>query len=168
MKKFLVLFLLCSSAFAQEGVRHATYDLGTLLDAVALNGAAATRTFTVGPTLSNRINLVGFSTIGFDVNYTYSAGGVLTFTCTGTSGSGAAATYAVNTLTTCTTSAGTCTLNWAGVVNTPTLAADKKFNFPLGVSSLQSVKCAVSLSGSPAAGDIVTVKGTAIADSGTR
>jgi hypothetical protein len=157
--------LMATAAIAGDEAKHMAWPLGTLLDDVALNAAAASRTFTVGPTIgpNNNQRLFGFSTVVLDVAYTYANTGTLTFTCTGT---GLDSSTADKTLTTCTTASGTCTLNWAGSVVTPSLSASKKFVFPLGVGALQAITCVVAHSGTPSASDKITVVGTAIADGG--
>ena len=146
--------------------KHASMYLGALISAKPLNGAASTLTFTVGPTLGDgRTALFGYSTITLDVDYTYSAGGVLVFTCTGTGIPVAAS--ATRVPTTMTVAAGAATLNWSGVISTPTLSTDKSFYFPIGLNGTQAFKCVLSMSGA-AAGDIVSVYGTLMADGGGR
>ena len=134
--------------------RNETYNLGTLLDAVALNGTDLT--FYVGPTLSGETNVVTrYRYLLLDFTYTYANTGTITATCTG----GPTQALATATLTTCTVSSGTCNLNWGGVITTPSLTASKHWDVPLGIGGRPVIKCVMSHSGSPSASDILTVKG---------
>lgn len=153
---------ICASAAAAQPNPNAC-ELATtatsehrLLNAVALNGGAGARTFTVA-------GLDGFRTLSLDPQYTWANNGTLTFTCTGKSAASATSTPTPTpvdtTLTTCSTAAGTCTLNFGGVVVTPSLTANKNFTFQLGIAGQSSITCVVVHGGTPGAGDILTVTG---------
>lgn len=115
------------------------------LSAVALDGAAGTRTFTFNP--------VGYARVIFYVDYTHSNDGTLTLTCTA-SDDGNTTDFA---LTTCTEASGTCTLNFAGVIVTPSLTTDKDFVAVLGVHSYRSVECVLEHGGTPDSADVATI-----------
>lgn len=148
---FLAIFLMAPMAMAASSV-HICEETPRLLNGVALNASEATRTFTIG-------GVAGYDILVISTQYTHANDGALTFTCTGKSAGAtdASVTKVDTTMTTCSTSSGTCTLNWSGVVVTPSLTADKDFNFVLGILGEQSIKCIISHGGSPGSGDLVTV-----------
>jgi hypothetical protein len=77
---------------------------------------------------------------------------VLTWTCTG----GPSSAEAIYALTTCTTVAGTCTLNMAGIMKTGTLLASTNYQAgPIQTGGNLAIKCTLTHSGA-AAGDKVT------------
>lgn len=128
----------------------------TLLDAVALNGAAGTRTFTW-------TGLKGTADVRLFLFFDYAANaGNITTTCT--------LSQADNTLdfmpTTCsdTIAAGvnTCTLSYAGIWKTPAaLSADKYFSFLVPLRGAAAMECIVAHDNTPGATDKITVYGIA-------
>jgi len=155
MKKLLSIIVLslalAAPAHAQkEAGLHSTYQLGTLLNAVSLNAVAGSRTFTVSSNL-----LKGYNKAFFHVAFTHANNGTLTLTCTG----GPTAADNAYAPTTCTVSTGTCTLNFAGVFVTPSLTTDKSYTIEMGVGGVKNLSCVMAHGGSPAAGDVVTIKG---------
>lgn len=162
MKRLLLAAVLLFSTpptLAQAGDVKA-HPLGTLLSAVALNGAAATRTFTVGPALTNGTRLYNYSILTLRVAYTWANNGTLTVTCT----EGDTVATATATPTTCTVASGTCTLNYAGVFVTPSLTASKTFKIDMGLTGSQALSCVVAHGGVPNANDKVTVSGVLLGE----
>lgn len=156
---FILLFGLAASAQTQGRHQCASAtrtDSGVvthlLLNDIALNGSATVRTFTVE-------DLEGYAELGLDVKFTHANNGTITFTCTGKSAHPLVADQLDTTLTTCTTASGTCTLNFGGVVVTPSLSASKTYTFPLKILNQKRVKCVVAHGGSPSASDKLTVVG---------
>jgi hypothetical protein len=151
---------------------HSTYPLGTLLDAAPLNGAASTLTFYLGPRAratdytdstdaTTGPQLRGYKTLLLELKFDYDAqAGTITTTCTG----GGTRATATSSLTTCTMSSGTCTLNFSGVAVTSSLSADKNWGFPITISPWPAIKCVVAHGGTPGAADTITVNGWLIAD----
>ena len=157
---------LAAPALAGTPTNEETCYLGKLLDAVAMNGAAATRTFSI---LSSNTNPQAclprkYAQLVLTASFTRVNTGTHTYTCT-VSGSGqstaALATYAP---TTCTEGAGTCTLSWGGVFVTPSMAASKDYAFRFGHRGYPNVKCVVEQSGAPGAGDVLTVYGELVSE----
>lgn len=157
MKKLVALFLglWClltpALAFAQAS-KHLTAPTGssspiTALSAVALNGAAATRTFSI-------TNKLGFADIMLMAKYTWANNGTMTFVCTH-SGDSNVTDY---TPSVCTLAAGVCTMDWAGTWTTPTLTASKNFSLYIGMRGAKDVECVVTHNGTPGAGDLITVQ----------
>lgn len=167
---FVAAFLLTATASAQAPMKGATvplgYKLGTSSTGVALNGAAGTRTFVVGPTINNGQQLAGFGKLGFDVDYTWANNGRIVFTCTvlGYADQSGAGTYTIYVPTSGIVSSGTYDLAFGGVVRTPSLTASKSYHFTLGIGSAGTVKCVVSHDGAPNANDKIKVQVTAYAD----
>jgi hypothetical protein len=153
----VVMLSLSAAACASSETSVSTYNLGTLLNAVALNGAAATRTFTIAPQLSNYHSLLEYSTLVTRMTYDYdSNAGALSMTCT----EGDTTTTATGSLTVCSTiSSGTCTVDFSGVMTTASLSADKKWTWSLGIAGSQALSCVVAQSGSPGASEKITVTG---------
>lgn len=127
-------------------------DAGTVLQEVALNGAAATRTITIGPTVCGR-SLASYQTMTIETDFTYAHTGTITWTCT----QGPDASRAVFKPTTCTTTAGTCTLSDAGVAVSPSRTASSQWGVRFGVAGYPVMRCTAShSSGSVSASDKLT------------
>lgn len=162
MKKYLLamsFLVFVLPAYAQDtGGNRKVSQTVTGLDAVALNGAAATRTFVISTDSDQNSNTGstanGYMAIHFWVDFTHANNGTLTLTCT-VGPSSADNDY---TPTTCTVASGTCTLNFGGVIVTPSLSADKKYEASMLILGNRDVSCVMAHGGTPAAGDIVTVK----------
>ena len=163
----LALFLFPSLASASR-----ITPVGTLLDDVALNGAAATRTFYVGrkvdcgrnnscdPTSATATptgDLVrDYNKLRLMLTFDYTAqAGAITLTCT----EGSTRTLATGVPSTATLSSGTYTLAWSGVVVTPSMSADTKWPVVINLNATEVVKCVVSHGGTPGATDKITVVG---------
>lgn len=161
MKRFVIAAAICilplpSMAQQERGV-YSRYELGTLLNAVALNGAAATRTFNLPDGIA-----AAYGKLLLRVSFTHANDGTLTIKCV--SPDDAAGTNDFD-MTTCTTSAGACALNFVtGATTQNVLTGDKKFAVPLGIAGYDQIECSVTHNGAPAAGDIVTVTGWLVAD----
>lgn len=134
-----------NSAEARSGPRHGTILIEKALDGVALNAAAASRTWTV--------DAEGWSLITFWVDFTHNNNGTLTITCTG----GPTSSDRDYDLTTCTVASGTCTLNDAGVLVTGSLSADKKYGARMDISAFRDLSCVIAHGGTPDASDLVTL-----------
>jgi len=155
----IVLFALLFSASAAAQNKHRAYPLGTKLSAVSLNAAAASRTFTVGPTLG-RDSLLDYGTLVLEYTFTHANNGTISTTCT----AGQTVATADKTLTTCVVSGGNCTIQFGGVATTATLTTDKKWLWRLGIKGIKALSCVVAHGGTPAAGDVITVTGYVVTD----
>ena len=80
-------FLLSPEAAAGVDGGHGWANMGTLIDAKALNAAAALRTFTVGPAVGSK-ELLDYGMLVVTVDYTYAAATDVQMACTATSDSG--------------------------------------------------------------------------------
>lgn len=139
---------------ADPGKRH-VLDLGTKLDAIALNGAAGTRTFTIGPRLENQ-DLLGFDELVLEHYFDFGAvAGTITTTCL----VGRTVATATFSPTTCTTAAGTCTVNMGGVFVTASLSADTKWVVRMRIEGYPALSCVVAHGGAAGATDKITVTG---------
>jgi hypothetical protein len=159
-----VLSFVSSVAFASEvGVQCRLKVIGVKLSDVAMNGSASTRTFTVADSDLNpnaagassyTDHLAWYRNMSIQSQWTRTSTGTITYTCTGTIApefSGPTAT-----LTTQTVSSGTATLNWSGVIVTPSMSASKDWITRLGIGGVQKIRCVAEQSGTPASGDILT------------
>lgn len=146
---FAVLILSIALPVAAEN--RAT-GVGTPLDNVAMNAAAGTRTFTVGPDIG-RVKLASYSYIVFEFDFTHANSGNIVLTCS----VGQTAATANKTPQVCSGS-GTCTLNDAGIFS-KAVTGDKKWSARMGIRGFLAMSCVASHSGSPAAGDKLTVVG---------
>jgi len=168
MKKLLVALILGLALPVQsaENVTMAGAP-GALLDAVALNAAASALTFYIGPRIQDASptsststtsgsEVKGFDKVRLEINYDYGATTVaLTLTCT----EGQTRAASAGKITTATYSSGAYTLEWAGVVTSPSMSADTVYQIEFLSRHAQVIKCVVSSSGSPGATDKVTVTG---------
>lgn len=151
----LILGSVPARAASQEVGKATILDVGTQLDAVALNAAAASRTFTIGPRFSNE-NVLGYTELVLEHFFDYTANaGTITTTCL----VGRTAATATFSPTTCTTSLGTCTVNMAGIFVTASLSADTKYVVRMRVEGYPTIKCTVAHGGTPGATDKITVTG---------
>jgi len=152
---FIVVILL-SAIYVRpaKAAGNRVYPLGTLIDNKALNGTAATLTFTIGPKIGNEW-LHSYSYLGLLTFYDYGTGGTLVITCkVGTSTSDV--NYPPDT---CIVSAGTCLMNTAGIFqSSAALAADAYFSPRLGIRSYPVISCVASMSGA-GANDKITITG---------
>jgi hypothetical protein len=159
MKTLAFLFVfLPATIFAAVGPSHLTAknkDSGGL-SAVAMNGAAATRTFTVD--LSDSQGMGTFATVVFFFNFVHANNGVISLTCTG----GPTDTDKDYILTTCDAASveGECAGHNAGILRSGTanLTGDKKWEQRLTVRGVKYLSCVAAHGGAPAAGDLLTIK----------
>ena len=166
MNKLLLAAILCLAPLAAQaadvGTQCRLKVIGVKLDGVAMNGAASTRTFTVAdsdlnPGLSASAytdHLAWYRNLSIESVWTKAAAGTITYTCTGTIAP--ALLLPNSTLTTQTVSSGTATLNWSGVLVTPSMSASKSWLTRIGIGGAQSIKCIAEQSGTPGAGDLLT------------
>jgi hypothetical protein len=135
------------------GPRHQMSKPVVKLSAVALNAAAASRTF----------DLVteGWDIASIWIDYTHANNGALTLSCLG--GHTASSTPAY-TLTTCTMASGACTLNDGGTFATASLSAAKHYEVRFGVRGYAEIRCVIAHGGSPNASDLVTVTAVTVAE----
>lgn len=156
MKKLAIFLALLTPSLVEasgvDGIRRCT-NMPILLDN---NDLSTTRTFSV-------TKLDGYDHLKFDVQFTHAATGTLTFTCTHKSAipsdiPAGLITRADVAPTTCSLSAGTCTLSFAGVWVTPSLTADKDFAIDVGILNVEQIDCSVVHSAGTAS-DYVTVTG---------
>jgi hypothetical protein len=155
--------MIAQTAFAAEEV----VSLGTLLDGVALNSSASSMTFYVGrrvndsnPTSSTDSSsgdaVKDFDKIRLEVSFDYGATSVaLTLTCM----DGQTRATATGRIPAATYDSGTYTLEWAGVVTSPSMSADTIYSIEFRTRQAEVIKCVLSSSGSPGASDKVTVTG---------
>lgn len=151
--------LIASSAGHAKPEKHLATGLTTCLDDVALNGAASTRTFTWPCAPAGHQDALGYATLVMFVDFTHDNDGTLTLTCT-VSDDGAAQFDP----TTCSTSGGTCTLNFGGVFVTSSLTADKKYAVRMGIRGYRKGECVLAHGGSAGASDKATVTSYLIAE----
>jgi hypothetical protein len=163
-KMILVLMMTAMSATAQADERTdvlffrraASTNKHNLLEAVALNGAAATRTITLTLGDSNPGSAKGWSKLRVSVFYTYSAATTVTaqLSCSqdGTN-------YAILQTRNC--SAGTCTLSDA-TDSKATGNADRQPMMEFDIRGCQKAKVVFGGAGA-GAGDLVNVQAVAIA-----
>ena len=151
---FAVCFLFSASVMAASaevtGSVCVISDAGSTLNQAALNGTAASRTITLGPTVCGR-PLESYKTLVIETNFSYAATGALTWTCL----QGPTAARAIYKPTTCTTASGTCTLNNAGVMSTASLSASLAYGVRIGIQGYPVVKCVISHGGTPGATDTI-------------
>lgn len=137
--------------------RRTYFDLGTLLNDIALNAAAATRTFTIGPTLSTPDNLylINFNRLRLDFSYTYVTAGTIAAQVL----SGRTVAAATFYPTTTTVSSGAAVLNWAGLWTSPTFGASKDWYIVTEIRDFALTFTVTHSSGSVTANDKLTVTG---------
>lgn len=149
---------------------------GALLDGVALNAGAASLTFYIGkgidcgrgnscdPTSatdnSTGEEVIGYTALRLEFDYTHANNGAITLTCT----DGSTRADADHTITSSSLSSGTYTLDWSGVVSTASLTTDKDWSLVLNLNISPVLKCVLSHGGTPNASDLITVRGWLIAE----
>lgn len=145
----------------QAQTKNRAYPLGVKLNAVALNAAAASRTFTVGPAVG-RDTLLDYSKLVVELFYDYSAvAGTINLTCL----TGQTVATAVYQMTTCSVTAGACTVNiGAGSFTTASLSADTYFSVRLGISGYKALSCTVTHGGGGGANDKITATAYLVKD----
>lgn len=157
MKNFLlstILLALCAVVYnASAGPNESLgYHEGVGLDAVALNGAPATRTFEI----DTRRYVYGTVTFWISFDYTANAG-IISLICTG----GPNDDDNDYTLTVCDSASteGECTAKTSGIFRSAgSLSADTKWDARMGIKGAKSLSCVGSHGGSPGATDKLTVK----------
>ena len=164
---FCLVLLIASVANAQ----HKNVSLGKLLDDVALNAAAGSRTFYVGPrTMCDSATsatatctgdqLRGYAALRLELAFTHAANGAITLTCT----EGATRATATFRPTTSTEASGTYTLAMSGVVSTASLSTSASWAIVANIRSADVIKCVASHGGTATANDKLTITGWLIAD----
>lgn len=149
--KYLFMALLCVCLFGGTSGTHDHDGVHTALNAVALNAAAASRTFTIGP-------VDGFATIQFWFDFDYTAvAGVISLTCTG----GPTSADKDYTLTVCDSASteGECSAKTSGILKSEgQLSADTKWDARLGMRGARYLSCLAAHDNTPGATDLLTVK----------
>ena len=142
---FALVLLFSASAQARRHVANTTCALEQceLLNAVAANAAAASRTF--------EIDVTGWVKATIQVDYIYTAGTAVTMTCTGSLNQGLS--YASLTSTAITAGTGTVT---AYVDSFAVAAASANFLLEYDVRTYDKLKCVAAVTGGGAA-DTITV-----------
>ena len=130
------------------GERQLTTPKLPLLTAVALNGAAGTRTFTID-------NSEGYSRLRLYSQFTHANTGTLTSAFTASYDSG-------TTLYTIMDDGAT--LGAGNAYVTASLSADADQTFSIDVRGMPYISCVVVHGGSPASGDLLTVTGYLVAE----
>jgi len=173
----IALCLLAPTTGMAQAKHRQVRKLATLLDAVALNAAAASRTFYIGarddcgrnnscdPTSATDTSkgdaVTAFDAVGLELSFDYTANaGAITLTCT----EGQTRATATGRIPTATLASGTYTLAWSGVVTSPSLSADTIWRVEFNLGAAPVTKCVVSHGGTPGATDKITVTGWLIAD----
>lgn len=156
MKKFILVCLACLvpslALAAQNPASHAYHKLNrTLLNAVALNAAAATRTFEV-----TEQEMAGYSVLALFVKFARSAATDVQMSCTASDDAGTT-DY---TLHSCAVAAGVCTSSAASWKYTTSSTGN--WVWRVDTMGLPRVTCTFSGT-SGGANDLVTVTGYAIA-----
>ena len=159
----LLLGLLFAPAAASAQASYGRCVLATLLNDVALNGAAATRTFTIAKPTTNApgtcalVDSSGrsYRQLNLFLKFTHANNGTLSTSCTFSPDAG------TNDYepTTCDVSSGTCTLAFAGTWTTPSLSAAKKYTFPVTILGYSHIECVTTHGGAPNASDKLHVIG---------
>lgn len=146
---------------AEKG-RQTNRRLGTKLDAVALNAAAASRTFNIGAVSATNTNPIaaGYRWLLLKIAFTHANNGTLTILCDDADDATGTTNY---TMTTCSTASGACTLNFVTGATTSTLTGDKNFSVRLDIAGHGFLECSVTHNGTPAAGDVVSVTAELVA-----
>ena len=142
MKRILALGALLGAlalgatpAQAQEG-KHRWRDVGTVLNAVACNASAGTRTWT-----ATSGSGAGFGLAAFQFDFTYNAATAVTWTCFGSLDGGT--TYAE--LQSCSVSSGTCTSTDA--VWSKAVSASDDWIWRVDFLGLSDIKCTLACTG---------------------
>lgn len=150
MKKILFALALLVMGSGTSGT-HDHDGVHIPLNAVALNAAAGSRTFTIGP-------VDGFATIQFWFFFDYTAkAGVISLTCTG----GPTSADKDYILTTCdsTSTEGECSAKTSGILKSEgQLSADTKWDGRLGMRGARYLSCVAAHDNTPGATDELTVK----------
>jgi len=166
MRKLIaILSLTLAPAVAHGQKCPEVLDLGTQLNAVALNAGATALTVTIGPTEQRpgasthtpyeKCDIAAYSLAVFDVSFDYTAtAGTISMTLTG----GATVATATRSLTSCTESSGNCTINMGGVATTASLSADTSWLMPAKTNHARVIKAVFAHGGAPGATDKLTVK----------
>jgi len=150
MKKLIsvacLLALPCLASAEVFGPRHQHSQKISKLSAVALNGAAGTRTFTA--------DVEGWDMAVFYLFFDYTAtAGTITLTCT----VGPDTTTYTYTPQVCTLSGGTCTGADSGIFTHASMSADTRWSWRMGVRGYRYMSCVAAHGGTPAATDKITV-----------
>lgn len=154
----LILFLPLTAEAATTKGKHTTQYPKTVLSSVAMNGAAATRTFTL-----SRNVLAGYGRILFWVDFDYAtAAGAISLTCT--AGPADADRDYQYTICNGTEVGGTCTTNFAGVFTTVSLSADTKWLWVMDTMGVHALSCVAAHGGTPTASELITIKYTLVAE----
>jgi hypothetical protein len=124
---------------------------------IELSGAAGARTFTIDT------GTLGYATVSFWFDYNYTANaGIVSLTCTG----GPTASNTGYTLTVCDSASveGECSAKTAGILKSEgSLSADTKWDSKLGIRGAAYLSCVAAQSGSPGAGEELTITYVTIA-----
>jgi len=155
MRRFLLilaLVLVPDVVFGQSDTRWCPLGVnGTTLSNVALNGAAASRTFKFGPVACRNEKVASFRWLVLEMEFTHTTSGNVLVTCT----TGQTLATADKTPQTCSGS-GTCTANDAGIVS-KAVTGSKKWAARLGIRGYRAWSCVASHDSTPVAGDKLTV-----------
>lgn len=159
MRQFTLALLIAVAPFAahaqQDGTELRNVPIGTLLNNIALDAAAGTRTFTVAEATLNKAGR-GYSTLGLTFVHTNNTSTDIGWTCTcaGTKGG------TEGTLQSCTVSSGVCTLNDASW--TKTVSGNKNFYVPMTITGCRPITCVVTSTGASST-DKLTLTGVLVA-----
>ena len=157
-----IVLLAPSVALAQVTPKTRSLELGTVLNNIDLDGAAAVRTFTIGPSIGGTSlitgdeRLEGYTWLDLRFAFTYGASTDVGLTCTTSENGGTDE----DTLQDCTLASGVCTSNDASW--TKAVTASKKWRWRIGIKNGKRVKCVVTSTGAGAS-DQLTVKAKVVA-----
>lgn len=149
---FLTALLWATPTLAGKALVAPPTDSRLLLNDVALNAAAGSRTF-------EWAGVLGYETVVFLIDYTHANNGTLTLTCT-VSDDANTTDYKP---TTCEVSSGTCAVKTGGVFVTDSLSASLKYAVRMGIRGYKDLQCVIAHGGSPNASDTVTINGYVVA-----
>lgn len=138
-----------------------TYPVGELLSAVDLSGAAATRTFTLGPTVGNDA-LRDYEFLIMYCSYTYAAAGQIRLLLTMGLTSGSYIYYpTVDTVVAGTANSDIGSITMA-IPNGSTFSASAAWKWKIAIDGSDYVNGVFTHSGTPTSGDLLTVTGRLI------
>lgn len=155
------LALAPSLALAQYAPKAKTFEIGTLLNDIALNAGASTRTFTIGPLIGTGLTtgddkLEGYTWLDLRFKFTYSASSDVGISCTTSENDGTDE----DIIQDCTIASGVCTSSDASWLKA--VSASKKWRWRIGIKNGKRATCVVTSTGAGSS-DKLTVKGKVVA-----
>ncbi len=151
-----------SLAAAQYAVKTRTLELGTILNNIAGNASASSRTFTIGPKIGSTLTtgddrLEGYTWLDLRFNHNvHSAASAISLSCTTSEDGGTTD----DLLQDCAVATGTCTSSDASW--SKSLSGTKVWRWRVGIKNGKQADCVVTITDGDGT-DRLTVKGKVIA-----